>query len=56
MVEIGKPVKTYKVGVLSLSLWENEAEEGTFKPFTFNKSYKDKEDKHRFLKLLIFQN
>ena len=44
MVENAKPVKTYKAGVLSLSLWENEAEEGTFKSFTFNKSYKDKDD------------
>lgn len=39
-----KPIKTYKAGVLSLSLWENEGNEGKMKSFTFNRSYKDKED------------
>lgn len=52
MVENTKPVKTYKAGVLSLSLWENEAEEGTFKSFSFNKSYKDKEDKWQQTQIL----
>ena len=43
MVE-NRPIKTYKAGVLSLSLWENEGVEGKMKSFTFNRSYKDKED------------
>ena len=43
MAENQKPVKTYKAGVLSLSMWENEAKEGYIKSFSFQRSYKDDE-------------
>ncbi len=36
-----KPVKTYKVGLLNLSLWENELTEGKMKSFTFQRAYTD---------------
>lgn len=40
-----KPIKTYKAGLLTLSLWENEVENSTIKSFTFQRSYKDSEEK-----------
>jgi hypothetical protein len=58
MVESNKPIKIYKAGVLSLNVWENELSEETIKmdknkqnevsrkikSFSFQRSYKDKED------------
>jgi len=44
--EINKPAKTYKAGVLSLTLWENKSSEGEIlKSFTIQRSYKDKDEK-----------
>ncbi len=43
MVELNKPEKIYKVGVLSLSVWENEGTEKNFKSFTFQKSFINEE-------------
>lgn len=45
MVENNKPIKTYKVGVLSLSMWENELKDGKVNTFTFQRGYKDTNDK-----------
>lgn len=46
MVENNKPTKIYKAGAISLSLWENETQDGnTMSSFTLNRSYKDKDDK-----------
>lgn len=42
MVENKKPLKNYKAGALSLSVWENE---GGMKSVTFNRAYKDKSEK-----------
>lgn len=36
-----KPVKTYKAGLVSLSLWENETKEGKAKSFTFKRAYQN---------------
>lgn len=44
MAENNKPAKTYKLGALSLSLWENETKDGTMMNFTFQRAYKDTED------------
>lgn len=49
MENINKPQKTYKSGLLSLSVWENEIQsEGEqvtkVKTFTIKRSYKDKEE------------
>lgn len=55
MVENNKPIKTYKVGVLSLSMWENESKEndgGKLKSFTFQRSYKDLNEKWQHTQLL----
>lgn len=45
MQENKKPTKTYKAGLLDLSLWENEGKEGIMKSFTFQRSYQDTEGK-----------
>lgn len=47
-----KPIKTYRTGVLSLSLWENEVEDKKVKSFTFERSYKDDEDNWKNTKSL----
>lgn len=41
-----KPVKTYKAGVISLSVWENLSEDNSsvLKSFSFQRSYKDKDE------------
>ena len=40
-----KPVKVYKAGVLSLSVWENLGDDGSImKSFTVQRAYKDKKD------------
>ena len=55
MVENNKPLKTYKVGVLSLSMWENESKENDgnkLKSFTFQRSYKDASEKWQHTQLL----
>lgn len=44
MVENKKPIKNYKAGTLTLSMWENESENGKLTSFTIQRSYKDKED------------
>lgn len=44
MVENNKPLKIYKAGAISLSLWENETKDGNFKSFTLSRAYKDKDD------------
>jgi len=36
-----KTIKNYKVGLLTLSLWENELTEGKMKSFTFQRAYTD---------------
>jgi hypothetical protein len=41
MVENNKPLKSYKAGALTLSVWENE---NGMKSVTFNRAYKDKDD------------
>jgi hypothetical protein len=44
--QTNKPIKTYRAGSVSLSLWENELEEGVrVKAFTFQKAYKDEKEK-----------
>ncbi len=43
MVEEKKPVKYYRAKTLSLSLWENEGENGKMISFSFQRSYKDKD-------------
>ena len=46
MVETKKPIKTFKAGLLSVSLWENELEDNkTITNFTFQRSYKDEDEK-----------
>jgi len=45
MVDTNKPIKTYKVGVLSLSMWENDFKDGKTKTFTFQRAYKDSNEK-----------
>jgi hypothetical protein len=44
-MDIKKPVKSYKAGAISFNIWENEVGEDTFKSFTFQRAYKDKDDK-----------
>ncbi len=44
MVENKKPIKNYKAGTLTLSLWENKLEENKIISFSIQRSYKDKED------------
>jgi len=34
-----KPIKNYKVGLLNLSLWENDLPEGKIRNFTFQRAY-----------------
>ncbi len=45
MVETNKPVKSFKAGVLSLNVWENGIGTEKIKSYSFQRSYKDKEDK-----------
>ncbi len=44
MVEKNKPVKTYRAGVISLNVWENEFKSEKIKSYSFQRSYKDKSD------------
>ena len=44
MVEKNKPIKSYKAGVISLNVWENEIGEEKLKSFNFQRSYKDAQD------------
>lgn len=44
MAETNKPKKTYKAGALFLNVWENELGEEKIKSFSFQRSYKDKQD------------
>ena len=44
-MENNKPVKSYKAGAISFNVWENEVGNEKFKSFTFQRSYKDKDDK-----------
>ncbi len=40
-----KPIKTLRIGTISLSAWENQGEENkVFHTFTFQRSYKDKDE------------
>ncbi len=44
MAENNKPIKTYKVGVLTLSVWENEVKDNGFiKSFSFQRAYQTDE-------------
>ncbi len=44
MTENNKPVKTYKAGLVSLSLWENENKDGiAMKSLSFKRSYQTTE-------------
>ena len=44
-MEKNKPIKTYKVGLLSLVLWENKLEDNKkFYTFTFQRSFKDEKE------------
>jgi hypothetical protein len=44
MVDENKPVKIYRAKALSLSMWENDSENGKSISFSFQRSYKDKQD------------
>ena len=44
-MENNKPVKSYKSGAISLNLWENEIGNEKVKSYSFQRSYKDKDDK-----------
>jgi hypothetical protein len=39
-----KPAKTFRVGLLSASVWENETDNGTFHSVTLERAYKDGEE------------
>ncbi len=40
-----KPIKVYKAGGLTLSVWENLSDDGSIlKSFTIQRAYKDKND------------
>jgi hypothetical protein len=39
-----KPIKKYKLGLISLSAWKQTSNDKTFYTFSFQRSYKDKED------------
>lgn len=43
MVDSNKPKKSYKVGALTLAVWENEAKEGVMNSFTFQRAYQTEE-------------
>lgn len=44
-MENNKPIKTYKAGLLSLSLWENKLEDNKkLYSFTFQRSFKDEKE------------
>lgn len=48
-----KPIKTYRVGNISLSLWENEGNDNVkFKSFSFERTYKDGEEQWKNTKTL----
>lgn len=42
--EVKKPVFTAKYGLVQASAWEQESEKGTFLTFSWDRSYKDKDD------------
>lgn len=45
MMEKNKPIKTYRVGTLTLTMWENETEDNNkVKSFSFKRSYKNDQD------------
>ena len=48
MTDTSKPIKTYKMQTLSLSVWENETEEGKMYSFTFQKAYKDNKEEWQY--------
>lgn len=39
-----KPIKTYKAGLLSVNVWENETVTGSMKSFSFQRGYKDEKN------------
>jgi len=51
-MEQNRPIKVYKIGVLTLNLWENVTKEGKFSSFTIDRIYKDREDKWQRTKSL----
>ena len=45
MVSNNRPVKTYKAGVISISVWENELEDGKkINSYSLKRVYKDDND------------
>jgi hypothetical protein len=44
MTSLKQPLKQFKAGNLSLSVWENTNTQGTLKSFSFQRSYKDEKE------------
>ena len=44
-MEKNKPIKSYRAGVISLNVWENEYGEEKIRSYSFQRSYRDKTDK-----------
>lgn len=43
MEEKNMPVKNFRAGAISATIWENKTEKGNFNTVSFKRGYKDKE-------------